>query len=83
MNHPVELVLNCCTWQEAQRLADALLEKNLVSSVETFEVKTRHWWDGPDHRVQQVNLIVLGQAENTEKIQIQADKLHSVTASTH
>jgi uncharacterized protein involved in tolerance to divalent cations len=35
----VELVLTCGSWQEAQRIADSLLEKSLVNSVEILEVR--------------------------------------------
>lgn len=36
-NNLVELVLSCGSWQEAQRVADSLLEKKLVASVEFLE----------------------------------------------
>jgi uncharacterized protein involved in tolerance to divalent cations len=33
-----ELVLTCSSWQKAQAIADELLKKNLVSTVEFMEV---------------------------------------------
>jgi uncharacterized protein involved in tolerance to divalent cations len=35
----VELVVTCGSWQEAQAIADSLLEKNLVNSVEILEIR--------------------------------------------
>jgi uncharacterized protein involved in tolerance to divalent cations len=37
----VELILGCTSWQEAQHVADNLLRKQLVTSVEFMESATR------------------------------------------
>jgi uncharacterized protein involved in tolerance to divalent cations len=43
-NGYTELVLSCKSWQDAQRMADILLEKHLVDSVEMLEVKSESGW---------------------------------------
>jgi len=77
-SHLVELVLTCSSWQEAQRIADALLEKRLVTSVETFEIRPTHWWASHSHTTHEVRLIVLGHHEDTDKIKAQAAKLKRI-----
>lgn len=37
MATPVELVLTCGSWQEAQRIFDGLLERKLISGAEFLE----------------------------------------------
>lgn len=71
----MELVLTCDSWQEAQRIADALLELRLVESIETFEVKAKYWWEGDSHGTKQVTLIVRAYEENFNSIEAQAAKL--------
>ena len=39
----VELVILCKSWQEAQDIADVMLTKKLVKTVETVTA-SRHWW---------------------------------------
>jgi uncharacterized protein involved in tolerance to divalent cations len=41
MNSLVELVLSCGSWQEAQAIADSLLEKKLIASAEFLEQHER------------------------------------------
>lgn len=73
-NHLVELVLTCGSWQEAQRIADALLEKRLVTSVESFEIKAEDW-ESHLHGVQEVKVLVIGPADNFTKIKTLANQV--------
>ena len=75
-SHLVELVLTCGSWQEAQRIADALLETQIVNSIETFDVKPKHWWDHQTHGTQEVKVLVLAPAENFQNIQSLVSKIH-------
>jgi uncharacterized protein involved in tolerance to divalent cations len=52
-NKFIELILSCSSWQQAQRLADSLLAKQLVTHVELIEVKS----EGAE-AVQHIKLIV-------------------------
>jgi uncharacterized protein involved in tolerance to divalent cations len=81
MNYLAELVITCASWQEAQRIADGLLEKQLVNSIESFEIKPRHWWEGDQQSVQRVKLLVMAPTENFSDIQRLANKLHHVKSA--
>ena len=39
-----ELVINCKSYQEAQRVSDYLLSRKLAKSIETIDVSNQHWW---------------------------------------
>jgi uncharacterized protein involved in tolerance to divalent cations len=56
--NPVELVLKCASWQEAQRIADVLLKKRLVKTVETMDVGSKHWWRHRLGQGYQISLIL-------------------------
>ncbi len=73
----VELVLTCGSWQEAQKIADEVLEKRLVACVEFMEVKSKSWWKGKLEDTKEVKLIMQSVAENFEKIELEVAKLHS------
>ena len=42
----VELLLTCGSWQEAQNIADVLLEQRLAVCIEFLEIKSRYLWHG-------------------------------------
>ncbi len=65
----VELVLTCGSWQEAQRIADMLLEKNLVTNVELMEVKNQHNWQGQIGTTRKVKLILETTTDNFDKVE--------------
>jgi uncharacterized protein involved in tolerance to divalent cations len=71
----VELVLTCGSWQESQRIADALLEKRLVDRVETFEIQPLHWHDSHSHHAQEVKVIVHSHAGQVDKIKDLTSKI--------
>lgn len=73
----VELVLTCASWQEAQAITDALLEKKLVACVEQMEIRSKNWWEGAIEDTAEVKLSMLTIADNFDKIETEVAKLHS------
>lgn len=73
----VELVLTCGSWQEAQKIADVLLDKRLVACVEMMEVKSKYHWQGKIEKAEEVKLIMQTVSNNFEKVEEQIRKLHS------
>ncbi|HTB49286.1 MAG TPA: divalent-cation tolerance protein CutA [Verrucomicrobiae bacterium] len=73
----IELVLTCGSWQEAQRIADAVLEKRLVACVEFIEVKSKYHWQGTLEEAKEIKLIMETVARNFEKVEAEVAKLHS------
>jgi periplasmic divalent cation tolerance protein len=73
----VELVLTCGSWQEAQRIADALLEKHLVACVKFEDVKSKYWWQGKLEEADEVKLSMQTVANNFDKVEAEVKKLHS------
>jgi periplasmic divalent cation tolerance protein len=72
-----ELVLTCGSWQEAQAIADSLLEKNLVACVEFMEVKSSYLWNKSVSKADEIKLIMLTKPNNFNEIEKQVKKLHS------
>ena len=72
-----ELVLTCGSWQEAQRIADSLLEKHLVACVEFIEIKSKSWWRNRIEETDEIKLVMQSVAENFEKVEAEVAKLHS------
>ena len=73
----VEIVLTCASWQEAQRIADSLLEKHLVACAEFFEIKSQYHWRGRIDEADEIKLIMKTVAENFNDIEAEVIKLHS------
>ena len=59
----VELVVSCGSWQEAQSIADILLEKSLVDGVEILEI-----WDHFGH-IDKVKLLATTSIDNFAKVE--------------
>jgi uncharacterized protein involved in tolerance to divalent cations len=68
-NGYTELVLSCKSWQDAQRMADILLEKHLVDSVEMLEVKSESGWRNGGQLVDKVELIVKTPPEHLNRVE--------------
>jgi periplasmic divalent cation tolerance protein len=73
----VDLVLTCGSWQEAQRIADSLLENRLVACVEFLEVKSKSWWRDRLEETDEIKLITQSVADNFGKIEAVVAKMHS------
>ena len=73
----VELVLTCGSWQEAQRIADVLLEKKLVACVEFMEIKSKYHWQGQIEENKEIKLIMHSAEHLFDKVEAEVKKLHS------
>jgi periplasmic divalent cation tolerance protein len=73
----VELVLTCGSWQEAQKITDALLAKKLVACVEQMEIRSKSWWKGEIEDNKEIKLIMETIAENFDKVEKEVKKHHS------
>ena len=74
---PVEISLTCGSWQEAQKITDALLEQRLVACVEQLEIRSKNWWQGTIEDSQEIKLIMRTVAANYDRIEQVVTKLHS------
>lgn len=79
MSHPtfIELFLSCGSWQEAQRITDSLLEKQLVVGVEFIPVRTKHFLRGTQGETEAVKLIMQCKAHLFDEIEKEVATLHS------
>ncbi len=73
----VELVLTCGSWQEAQKITDALLQKKLVACVEQLEIRSKNWWKGAIEDTKEVKLIMQTIADKFDEIEKEVKKHHS------
>ena len=73
----VELVLTCGSWQEAQKIADVLLERRLVACVEFIEIKSRYLFRGKREQATEIKLIMETIADNFAKVEAAIQPLHS------
>lgn len=80
-NH-VELVLTCGSWQEAQKIADTLLEKKLIACAEFLEIKSQYWWKDALENANEIRLILLSADHLFDKIEAEVKKLHSYETFT-
>jgi uncharacterized protein involved in tolerance to divalent cations len=78
MSDSVEMVLTCGSWQEAQRIADILLEEQLVRSIESFEIKSMNWQEQYPHSTKQVKVLVLTSHAYVEKIEALVNRLKAI-----
>jgi uncharacterized protein involved in tolerance to divalent cations len=70
----VEVVLTCTSWQQAQTIADQLLEKRLVASAEFI--------DDTHGEASAVKLIMQTMGDRFEAIEAEIRQLHSQVAAT-
>ncbi len=77
MENFVELILTCGSWQEAQRITDALLEQKLVACVEQLEIRSKNWWQGEIEDSKEIKLSMLSIAEKYADIEAVIRKFHS------
>lgn len=77
MSQFVELVLSCGSWQEAQKIADSLLEKKLVACIEFFEAKSKYWWQGELETANEIKMIMHSAEHLFQAVETEIKKLHS------
>lgn len=73
----VELVLTCGSWQEAQRIVDSLLEKQLIACAEFIPVKSKFRWKESIQENDEIKLIMQSAAHYFDEIEAEVAKLHS------
>jgi periplasmic divalent cation tolerance protein len=73
----VELVLTCGSWQEAQKIVDALLEQKLIACAEFIEIKSRFQWHGKTDQSDEIKLIMTTIADHFDTIEVKVRELHS------
>jgi periplasmic divalent cation tolerance protein len=73
----IELVLTCGSWQEAQKVADVLLEKHLVACVEFMEVKSKYWWKRQLDEANEIKLIMTSLEKHFEAVEKELKTHHS------
>lgn len=77
MNQIAEYYLTCGSWQEAQNIADSLLEQKLVACVEFIEVKSHFQWKQRIDESHEIKLIMTSLAHDFEAIEAVVQQLHS------
>lgn len=81
-NELADLVLTCNSWQQAQALADTLLEKKLASNVETLSVEPNYKEQIHKNAVIKVKLVIQIQVKDFDRIknEVKVNKLDLVRA---
>jgi periplasmic divalent cation tolerance protein len=77
MSKFVELILTTSSWQEAQKIADHLLDERLVACVEFIEIRSNYWRHGNREAASEVKLIMETLLENFDKVEAVVRPLHS------
>ena len=77
MRQPVELVLTCADRAEAEKIADALLDKHLIACAKFLPVDSKYWWRGKLEAAKETLLLMESVVDNFEKIEAEVAKLHS------
>ena len=77
MTQATELFLTCDSWQEAQRIVDALLNMQLIACAEFIPITSKFNWKGQHSEADEVKLIMLSIEDNFDKIEKVVAKLHS------
>lgn len=77
MSQPLELVLTCGSWQEAQKIADTLLDQHLVASVEFLKIKSKYWWKRTLEQADEIKLIMTSIEAHLETVEAEIKKHHS------
>ncbi|HUD05696.1 MAG TPA: divalent-cation tolerance protein CutA [Candidatus Saccharimonadales bacterium] len=75
-NNYVELVLTCGSYQQAQDIADALLQKHLVACVEFFPIKSKFWWQKGIETADEIKLVMQSRDEYFAEAERIVKKLH-------
>ena len=74
---PIELVLTCGSWQQAQRIVDSLLEQKLIACAEFIEVRSRYHWKAKIQDDKEIRLVMETAEHLFERIETEVRKLHS------
>ncbi|MFA5004486.1 MAG: divalent-cation tolerance protein CutA [Candidatus Saccharimonadales bacterium] len=75
-----ELFLTCEDRAEAEKIAQALLERHLIACAKFIPIEARYWWKGEIVDGKEVLLLMESVADNFDKIEAEVAKLHSCEA---
>jgi periplasmic divalent cation tolerance protein len=73
----ITLFLTCANRQEAQKIGDELLDKNLAACVRMFDVDSTYLWQGAKHNSSEVQLIIESAEDKFNAIETTVRRLHS------
>ncbi len=73
----VQMVLTCGSWQEAQKIADRLLETRLIACAEFVAIKSKYHWKEGLEEADEIKLIMESLHENFAGVEAEVAKLHS------
>ena len=77
MTNFVELVLTCASWQEAQNIADHLLDKKLIACAKFLPIQSKYWWEGELAEAKEVMILMESLQSKFAVIETEVGKLHS------
>jgi periplasmic divalent cation tolerance protein len=72
-----EFILSCGSWQEAQKIADSLLDKKLVACVEFIESQSKYIWHGQKEEAKEVTLLMESLSTLFSAVEEEVAKIHS------
>lgn len=73
----VELLLTCASEAEADRIAEALLAKRLITCAKKAPVAARYWWQGELEQGSEILLMMESAADLFDRVEAEVAKLHS------
>lgn len=73
----ITMLLTCANQEEAQRIADRLLDDKLAACVRQTDVKSDYWWQGKKEHANEVQLIIESTEDKFNKIEAAVRLLHS------
>ncbi len=73
----VELVLTCASWQEAQRIADHLLNRRLIACAKFLPIQCKNWWEGELSSAKEVMVMMESVSHYFSDIEAEIATLHS------
>lgn len=77
MRQYVELFLTCENSAEADRIAQALLDKHLIVCAKQVPVTMAYWWQGNIERGTETLLVMESAADLFDEIEAEVGKIHS------
>lgn len=73
----VELLLTCATQSEAEKIADALLNKHLIACAKFVPIDCAYWWQGKITKGQEMLLVMESREDLFDGVEAEVAKLHS------
>lgn len=71
------LFLTCADQEEAQKIADGIIDNKLAACVRLTDVNSTYWWDGNKENSREVMLIMESVESKFEEIEIMVRGMHS------